>query len=258
MAFGNNLKGEQTRASFQTAGGCIMKFKHPYLAGAIANGSTNANIDEIDVSRSVKLADTFFSATPNQDSSAQVVMVDGSTTTITNHLLNGTITIPAIQTTGLVGSGDFVAACQLVKASKDSVGGTFTVTEFIDGKAITTLYYGVSIKNLPDKIKMGLDVPVYQIQLLYAGWIQAVSESASLNKRAIWASGNANGIEGFFEPYGVNQASTGEDAMSSTNVVNHSDIPTAKDLYAADNSSAATAAIGANGTVGDGKVLDNA
>lgn len=212
MAYGNNTKGRQPRSHFQEAGGAIIKFKHPYLAGQLANG-----IDTMDVSASLKLAETYFNATPSQDSAQQVVLIDGSTVTITNKLLNGVLTLPIIPTTGLVASGDFIACLQLIKSVGDNIGGVLTLTEHVDGRAITTIYYGVTVKNLPDKIKMGMDVPTYSCQLVYAGWIQAVSTSGELNKKAIWASGSQSGLEAYFKPYGINAVDgegTGTDAVN--------------------------------------------
>jgi hypothetical protein len=220
MAYGNNRAAQQTRASFQTAGGCIIKFRHPFLAGALDLAYTQGNVDEIDVSRSLKLADTFINAQPNQDSSSQVVLVDGSTVVITNHILNGTLTLPLIKTTGKVATGCLVSALQLIVASKDSVGGTLQRTIFINGEAHTRLYYGVSIKKVPHDIIMGLDVPVYQTELFYAGFIDAISASGEINQKAIWAVGSASGVKGTFTPYEVNdKASTGAEPMSMSNAL---------------------------------------
>lgn len=225
MAYGNNRSAQQSRASFQTAGGCVIKFRHPYLAGQIDQSNfANDTIDEIDVSRSLKLADTFINAQPNQDASSQTVLVDGSTVTITNHILNGILTMPVIKTTGLVATGCLVSALQLIVASKDSVGGTLIRTVFIDGMAHTRLYYGVSVKRVPHDIIMGLEVPTYQCELYYAGYIDAISATGDLNTRAIWAVGTEEGIEGVYRPYEVNtQASTGTDAVTADNVAGHGD-----------------------------------
>lgn len=222
MAFGNNRAGQQTRAQFQTAGGCIIKFRHPFLAGALDLASTGGEIDEIDVSRSLKLADTFFSAQPNQDSSSQVVLVDGSTVVITNHILNGTLALPVIKTSGKVASGCFVTALQMIVAAKDSVGGTITRTQFINGESHTRVYYGVSVKRVPHDIIMGLDVPVYQCELYYAGYIDAISATGDINMKAIWAVGSKSGVEGVFRPYEVNaSASTGTDPVNASNLLGH-------------------------------------
>lgn len=199
MAFGNNRSGKQTRAHFQLAGGSIIKFKHPYLAGQL--GSSDSPIDEIDVSSCCKLEGRFFEANPNQDSAKQVVLVDGSVVTICNKLLNGTITMPVVRTTGLVSTGDFISALQLIKATGDSVGGLLYKTDFINGKAITKLYYGVTVQRVPDDVAEGNDVAVYNVQLYYAGWIEAVSTSTAQNLKKIWAVGASNGIEGYFTPY---------------------------------------------------------
>lgn len=212
MARGNNDLAEQPRSTFRTAGGSIMKLQHPYLAGQISGASP---VDVIDFSSSVKLKGTFFTATPAQDSASQEVTVDGSVITITNHLTNGVISVPAMPTTGLVGTGDFIACCQLIQVSKDSIGGNLYFTEFVGSKAITTMYYGVAVQNCPQKIAMGDAVPVYDIKLSYAGWIQGVSSKGTLNEKAIWASGNLTGITGIYDPTEIN---TGTEAMSSTNV----------------------------------------
>lgn len=199
MAFGNNRSGKQARAHFQLAGGSLIKFKHPYLAGQL--GSGDSPIDEIDVSACCKLEGRFFEANPNQDSAKQVVLVDGSVVTICNKLLNGTITMPVVRTTGMVATGDFISALQLIKATGDTVGGLLYKTDFINGKAITKLYYGVTVQRVPDDVSEGNDVPVYNVQLFYAGWIEAVSATTAQNLKKIWAVGSSNGIEGFYSPY---------------------------------------------------------
>lgn len=200
MAFGNNRAQKQARAHFQLAGGSTIKFRHPYLAGQI---DTKGSVDEIDISACCKLEGRYFEANPNQDSARQVVLVDSSTVTICNRLLNGTITMPVIRTTGLVATGDFISALQLIKATGDSVGGLLYKTDYINGKAITKLYYGVTIQRVPDDVSEGNDVAVYNVQLLYAGWIEAVSATASENKKKIWAVGNSQGLEAYFSPYSI-------------------------------------------------------
>lgn len=200
MAFGNNRGQIQPRAHFQQAGGSYITFRHPYLAGQIEAGG-NGVIDEIDISACCKLEGRFFEANQNQDSARQVVLVDSSVVTITNKLLNGTITIPAIKTTGLVATGDFIAACQLIRSTGDNVGGLLYKTDYVNGQAITRLYYGVTVQRCPDDVAEGNDVAVYNVQLLYSGWIEVISASASENKQRIWAVGNASGLEAYFAPY---------------------------------------------------------
>lgn len=222
MAYGNNRGEKQPRATFQLAGGCVIKFRHPYFAGLIATDSGLA-IDEIDISRSCKLEGRFFEANQNQDSAHQVVLVDGSVVTISNKMLNGTITIPAVKTTGLVGTGDFIAACQLIQSIGDSVGGLITKTDYLNGNAITRVYYGVTVKSCPADVSEGNDVAVYNIQLLYAGWIEAVSSSSGKNKKRIWAVGSKEGIEGFYNPYSIQNTNgngaTGTKNMSASAIV---------------------------------------
>lgn len=218
MAYGNNRAGQQPRAHFQQAGGSIIKFRHPYLIGQV---DTNGNIDEIDISSCLKLEGTFFNAQQAQDSAKQVVLIDGSVVTITNKLLNGRLTLPVIRTTGLVATGDFVSACQLIRATGDSVGGLIIKTDFRNGKAITRVYYGVTVQNCPDDVSMGNDVPEYSVTLLYSGWIEAVSTTTPENMKKIWAVGNANGLAGYFSPYETQniggEAGTGDKPLSAMN-----------------------------------------
>ena len=214
MAYGNNRAAKQARAHFQIAGGSSIKFRHPYLAGQI---DTDGAVDEIDISACCKLEGRFFEANQNQDSAKQVVLVDGSVVTISNRLLNGTITMPVVKTTGLVATGDFIAALQLIRTLGDSVGGLLYKTDYVNGKAITKLFYGVTPQKVPDDVSEGNDVAVYNIQLLYAGWIEAVSTSTSENKKRIWAVGNQRGLEAYFSPYVTQNSSTGENPLSTLN-----------------------------------------
>lgn len=219
MAYGNNRSGEQPRSHFRLAGGSIIKFRHPYFAGQIETGDNTA-IDEIDISACCKLEGRFFEANQNQDSARQVVLIDGSTVTISNKMLNGTITIPAVKTTGLVGTGDFIAGCQLIQSIGDSVGGILTKTDYVNGNAITRVYYGVTVQRCPTDVSEGNDVAVYNVTLLYSGWIEAMSTSADDNKTNIWAVGNKEGISAFYAPYGLqNQHGNGgskSDPIQST------------------------------------------
>ena len=207
MAYGNNRAGTQPRAHFQVAGGSVIKFRHPYLVGQI---DTEGNIDEIDISSCLKLEGTYFSAQQNQDSAKQTVLIDGSVVTITNRLLNGRLSLPVIRTTGLVGTGDFVSALQLIRTIGDAVGGLLIKTDFRNGKAITRVYYGVTVQSCPDDISMGNDVPEYPVVLLYAGWIEAVSDTTPENMKKIWAVGNAEGLAGYFAPYETQNGLSGD------------------------------------------------
>ena len=212
MAYGNNRAGGQPRAHFRQAGGAIIKFRHPFFAGMIDTGDGQP-IDEIDISACCKLEGRFFEANQNQDSAKQTVLIDGSTVTITNKMLNGTITIPAVPTTGQVATGDFIAGCQLIQSVGDNIGGVITKTDFVSGKAITTVYYGVTVQRCPKDISEGNDVPVYNVQLLYAGWIEAESGADDdINKKAIWAVGSKIGIKAIYKPYDIQN----EDGNSGT------------------------------------------
>lgn len=211
MAFGNNRAAKQPRAFFRQAGGSIITFRHPLLAGQL---DTTGTIDEVDISACCKLDGRFFEATQNMDSAKQVVLVDSSVATITNTLLNGTITLPVIRTTGIVATGDFVSVCQLIRASGDSVGGLLYKTDYIGGRAITKLFYGVTVQRCPDDVSEGNDVAVYNVQLLYSGWIEAISGSLAENRKRIWAVGSQQGISAIYSPYVIQNEKGGSGSLN--------------------------------------------
>lgn len=212
MAFGNNRAAVKPRATFTAAGGVIIKYRHPLLTGQISGAAVT---DEIDVSKCLRLNDTFFSANPAQDSAFMEPLVDGSVITITNHMLAGNMTIQVVRTTGLVGTGDFVAAAHLIIASKDTEGGTLTVIKSMQGKRIIRVYYGVSFKNVPHDIIAGNAIVPFPVTMNYAGWFEGVG-AEDLNEKAIWAVGNRYGLRGQYRPYAVQDAESSGDFYTGT------------------------------------------
>jgi hypothetical protein len=182
----------------------VYLFRHPFLTGQVSKASP---IDQIDVSKSLKLNDEYFNATPVNDSALQETLVDGSVITVTNHLMNGTAALKVVPTTGLVGTGDLIAGAHLIVASKDDVGGTLTRIRWVNGKKLVRIYYGVSFKNVPHEIDAGNAVPIYNIVMLYSGWVEAVGAAEQATK-TIWAVGNKYGLKAAFRQYGIQE---GED-----------------------------------------------
>ena len=244
MAYGNNRAGKQPRSHFMQAGGSIIKFRHPYLAGQV--GGDSANIDEVDISAVCKLEGRYFEANPAQDSARQVVLIDGSTVTITNRLLNGVINMPVVKTTGLVSTGDFIACLHLIKSTGDNIGGLLFKTDFVDGQVITRCYYGIAIQRLPDDISVGNDVGEYPVSLLYSGWIEVTGKSVADKKKKIWAVGSQKGLEAYFAPYDL-QNSDGETGTGDT----YSSKAELADDVSADNNRPEVEL-----SISDGKLLD--
>lgn len=207
MAFGNNNAVSRPRATFQTAGGVVILFRHPTLAYQLGGGRTV--VDEVDVSASLQLNSTFLQAVPTQDSAFQETLVDGSVITITNHLLSGKMTIQALQTTGFVGTGDFVACAQLIVASKDREGGVLTIKRYFDNNQRIRTYYGVSIQNAPHELIAGNGIAPYSIVLGYSGWLDSLGNQES-NKKTIWAVGNKYGISAVYKPYQIDGVAVSE------------------------------------------------
>jgi hypothetical protein len=207
--YANSKYAARPRVTFRSAGGSIYKFAHPFLAGQIGS----ANIDEVDISSCMKLNDTFFNATPAQDSAFQELLVDGSVITVTNHAMAGQLTLNALPTTGTVGGGDLIAIAHFIIASKDTVGGTLTREKFVNGNKLTRVYYGVSFKNVPHEIEAGNAVAVYPVVMLYAGWIEGISKGAGTTKK-LWAVGNKYGLEAAYVPFTINGTPVNESESS--------------------------------------------
>lgn len=202
MAFGNNRAVARPRASFIEAGRMSMVYRHPILSGQISGALP---LDEIDVTKSLKLNDQFFSASPLQDSAVVEPLLGGGSITTTNCSLAGRATVQVVETTGFVGTGDFIAALHLVKATGDAEGGTLTVTRWFNGRKRIRIYYGVGIQNLPDEIIAGTTNPVYPVILTYAGWFEGAGDSR-LSTKTVWAVGNKYGLKAVFKPYAVQMA----------------------------------------------------
>jgi len=202
MSYGPNRWALRPKSSAIKAGGIKMFYRHPLLAGQVADAT---DIDEVDVSRACKLNDTFLDAMPAMDSAVQEILVDGSVITITNSILAGTLTLQVLEQGGFVGKGCFITALQLVQSTGDSVGGTFTTVRNFDGIERIRVYYGVFVKNVPHEKIAGNAVVPYPVQLSYAGWFDGVG-AAGNTKQYVWAVGNAIGVSGTYMPMLANQA----------------------------------------------------
>jgi hypothetical protein len=176
-----------------------VRYRHPILSGQISGALP---IDEIDVTTSLRLNEQFFNAVPLQDSAVMEPLLGGGTITVTNHILAGRATIMAVETTGFVGTGDFIAALHLVKVSRDAEGGTLTVTRWFNGRKRIRVYYGVGVQNVPDEVIAGASIAPYTVILTYAGWFEGAG-SMDLSAKTIWAVGNKYGLKGVYKPYAV-------------------------------------------------------
>jgi hypothetical protein len=181
-------------------------FRHPFLSGQISGASP---IDEIDITKSLRLSDTFLNAVPLINSSVIEPLADGSTVTITNHLSAGRMTLQVVETTGFVGTGDFIAALHLIRAAKDDIGGTLTVVRRFSGHKRIRVYTGIGIENVADEIIAGNAVVPYQVVLTYGAWFEGAG-SSGLTTRTIWAVGNKVGLKGVYAPYALQKAEGSE------------------------------------------------
>jgi hypothetical protein len=204
--YANSRAVARPKATFRTAGGTQYIFQHPFLAGAIGRSAWSS---EVNVSASMKLNDTFFNAKPLMDSAQMEVMVDGSAITITNNLMAGIADLQVVPQDGTVAGGDLIAIAHFIIASRDDVGGALRRIREVNGRKITRVYYGVSFKNVPHDVDAGNSVPVYPVQMQYAGWFEGIMGGSAVQK-TLWAVGNRYGIKGGFESLSFGDVSINE------------------------------------------------
>ncbi len=236
--YANNRLGTQTKATFRTAGGSIYEFSHPFLTGHVdpitqADGKLilSSAANTVNVSSSLRLNDTFFNAQPLQDNALMEVLVDGSTITITNHIMAGRATLQVLPTTNLVKDGDLVAIAPFIMSAKDNVGGVLARRRFVSAGTLTRIYYGVTFANFPHDTDMGNGVPVYPITMLYAGWFEGLNITTKDTQKALWAVGNRQGYSAAFQPFAINRG----DAGSVANNIDNSNTDENRETQPGDN-----------------------
>jgi hypothetical protein len=120
------------------------------------------------------------------------------------------MTLQVLETTGFVGTGDFIAALHLIRASKDDIGGTLTVIRRFNGRKRVRVYTGVSAESVPDEIVAGNALAPYTVVLTYGAWFEGAG-AENMATRTVWAVGNKYGLKGVYKPYAVQKAEGNED-----------------------------------------------
>lgn len=106
-----------------------------------------------------KLEGQMVQAQQAMDSSKIVALANGNTLTITNNNDSGTLTFNVVKTET---PGDLVKIANFLKKAGDSVGGTFRITQEINGATSGTTFYACTVKsNSPLNIQ-GNDAAEYQ------------------------------------------------------------------------------------------------
>ena len=106
-----------------------------------------------------KLEGQMVQAQQAMDSSKIVALANGNTLTITNNNDSGTLTFNVVKTET---EGDLVKVANFLKKAGDSVGGTFRITQEINGATSGMTFYACTVKsNSPLNIQ-GNDAAEYQ------------------------------------------------------------------------------------------------
>lgn len=112
-----------------------------------------------------KLEGQMVQAQQAMDSSKIIALANGNTITITNNNGAGTLTFNVTRTNGV---GDMVKIANALKDAGDSVGGTISISQSINGATDTQVFYGCTVKTCPPLIVQGNDAADYSVVWNYA------------------------------------------------------------------------------------------
>ena len=107
-----------------------------------------------------KLEGQMVQAQQAMDSSKIVALANGNTITITNNNGAGTLTFNVAKTNG---DGDMAKIATYLKKAGDSVGGTISITQKVNGSTISNTFYACTVKSCPPLNIQGNDVADYQV-----------------------------------------------------------------------------------------------
>jgi len=112
-----------------------------------------------------KLEGQMVQAQQAMDSAKIVTLANGNTITITNNSDSGTLTFSVTRTDA---KGDLVSIAKYLRKAGDSVGGTFRITQDINGTTSGTTFYKCTVKTCQILNIQGNDAPDYQVVWNYA------------------------------------------------------------------------------------------
>lgn len=112
-----------------------------------------------------KLEGQMVQAQQAMDSSKIVTLANGNTITITNNSDAGTLTFSVTRTKSV---GDMVSIAKFLRKAGDSQGGTFRITQEINGVTEGTTFYKCTVKSCQILNIQGNDAPDYQVVWNYA------------------------------------------------------------------------------------------
>jgi hypothetical protein len=114
-----------------------------------------------------KLEGQLVQAEQLMDSSKVIALANGNTVTITNNNGAGALTFNVTRTGT---SQDMITIANTIRNAGDSVGGTISITQEINGTVETTTFYGCTVANCPPLIIAGNDAPDYSVKWNYGSY----------------------------------------------------------------------------------------
>lgn len=107
-----------------------------------------------------KLEAQMVQAQQAMDSSKIIPLANGNTVTITNNNGAGTLTFNVVKTET---AGDMVTIANYLKKIGDSRGGSFKITQEVNGSTVSKTFYSCTVKSCPPLNIQGNDVPENQV-----------------------------------------------------------------------------------------------
>lgn len=107
-----------------------------------------------------KLEGQMVQAQQAMDSSKVVALANGNSITITNNNGSGSLTFTVVRTNG---ETDMVKIANFLKKAGDSQGGTFRITQEVNGSTVSSAFFACTVRSCPPLIIQGNDAPENQV-----------------------------------------------------------------------------------------------
>lgn len=140
----------------QTVGNFSASFVHPLIAGGAAI-----------TLQGFKLEETFLTTAQQVMNSKIIPTVGGGSSTLTNQVKVGKLTINCMRVSDNILDGDVPLICQALQNVADSTGGALRLSWQINGQ-VTAITFQIFLESCPPIIMAGNDLPDYPAVFNYS------------------------------------------------------------------------------------------
>lgn len=127
----------------------------------IVDGGVSYSFDKF------KLDDTIIEGTQLLDNAVMIVLIDGSTITLTNAITAGTLKLAAVRHSNDYRKGDLVAYAFQLLALGATVGSQMNVSFPFNGEILRFVFENCNVKTVKPLTLAGNDVNTHEVEFTY-------------------------------------------------------------------------------------------